>query len=195
MITGACNAARQESTRLSRMYGYGSNGLRRAAEVLRAIQATSTAAKLRMNLQLPPNPATRSATRSPSVICESDSTLRFSETSSCSRRLFTTSSSSEDSSPICVSSAFATYRARKRLRQDRQTTFWSDHSGWAPWITLQSGSLTRSPWMISRGRLGSRQIGHWTGGVELRLIERPPIDAGVRPDVDYAAGARPRRSQ
>ena len=67
-------AARAESTRLSRMNGYASNRLcPTRIQVLTAIQASNTPLKMKMNGQLPPNRATRSATRWPSVIWASNS--------------------------------------------------------------------------------------------------------------------------
>ena len=56
MMIGAWIAARQESSRFSRMYGNGSNGLLKRAEVS-AIQPSSTPPNRRMNTQLPPNSA------------------------------------------------------------------------------------------------------------------------------------------
>ena len=59
-------AATQESTRLSRMKGYGSNAFA-ASSVLTSIHKISTPAKEKMNAQLPANFAMASAARWPRV--------------------------------------------------------------------------------------------------------------------------------
>src|SRR6266550_959396 len=71
MMTGACSAARVESTRFNRMKGKGSNGRRTSTQVLIAIQTSRIPPKIMMKVQLPPNLATRSAMRSPKVIAAS----------------------------------------------------------------------------------------------------------------------------
>ena len=60
----------------------------------------NTPAKERMNVQLPPNSATRSASRYPNVRFRSNSTFGFSERVSCSRSVRRTSRSRAESSPF-----------------------------------------------------------------------------------------------
>ena len=75
MMTGACSAASSESRRFSRMNGNGSN-VRRVA-TLKTIHAHMKLRNRMMNRQLPPNEATRSAMRSPSVNCVAISSFGF----------------------------------------------------------------------------------------------------------------------
>lgn len=63
-MNGACRAATQERTRLSRIYGYGSTGVSKP-QVLTAIQTIIIETHTMMAHQLPPNLAMRSANLSP----------------------------------------------------------------------------------------------------------------------------------
>ena len=121
-MTGACTAARHDRTRLRRMNGKGSNGAPRKAPALRRIQMNITPAKERMNVQLPPNSATRSASRCPNVRLRSNSTFGFSERVSCSRSVRRTLRSRAESSPFLASSTSSMYSARKRSTQAKHTT-------------------------------------------------------------------------
>ena len=67
MMSGACTAAMQESSRLSRMNGYGSNAFA-AIRMFSTIHTNMTPRKLKMKPQLPANFATLSAARWPKVV-------------------------------------------------------------------------------------------------------------------------------
>ena len=89
-------AATQESTRLSRMKGYGSNAFA-ASSVLTSIHKISTPVKEKMNAQLPANFAMASAARWPRVYF-SFSPAGFSEILLSASRFST--SSSEKGVPV-----------------------------------------------------------------------------------------------
>ncbi len=76
------------------------------------IQPKRTLMKMMMNFQLPPNAASRSARRWPSVRFSSNSMLTFRVRTSPSRRLSMTSASITDRSPFSDSRTPWTYCAR-----------------------------------------------------------------------------------
>jgi hypothetical protein len=115
MITGAWRAARHDKTRFKRINGYGSKTpVSRNAELI-TIQHASTKPKSRINLQLPPNVAMRSDSRSPNVSASLFSVDKCSLMSSWSVRAASTSFSSVESSPLSSCKSPSTCRARKKF--------------------------------------------------------------------------------
>ena len=107
MMMGACRAARQDSTKLSKMNGYSSYCRPLlSTKVFRTIHANMNAPKAEMNFQLPPKLAILSESASPNVIFFSNASLIFWDRNSSSFRLASTSSSKTVISPRSSSTSF-----------------------------------------------------------------------------------------